>query len=194
MFTPLDGLLLYVVIAAFAVLELISMEQDKPGICTGLLIAALIVLQYCSTLQPLSFVYHYPVQMLIIVGVYFAIGSAWIIIKWFSHVYKMRDQFNRIKPDCINELKRVDHDFDPNRLTDQGKQRIYRLAAQKLGVQILPLQVSQHKAQMYMWWLCWPVSLFWTVLNDPITRLWNFVYNTFGSWMQHISDRSIDLK
>lgn len=191
----LDGFLLYAVILGFAVLELIAMEYDRPGTGTGILLVALIVLQFCSTVQPLTFAYQHPVQALILLGGYFAVGSLWIIIKWFSHVYKVRDRFNAIKQEVIGELKQDANYFRADGgLTEEGKQRVYRVGAQRLAERRLPLQVSDHKAEIYMWWLCWPLSLFWTVLNDPITRLWNFVYSMFGNWMQRISDRSIDLK
>jgi hypothetical protein len=192
-FMILDGFLLYAVILGFAIIELIAMEQDRPGMATGILIVALVVLQFCSTVQPLSFAYHHPVHALIIAGGYFAIGSIWIILKWFSHVYKIRDQFNAIKQDCINQLNQ-DYFLADGSLTEDGKKKVYRIAAIRLQERDLPLQVSEHKGEIYMWWLCWPLSSFWTVLNDPITRLWNFVYSLFGNWMQRISDRSIDLK
>jgi hypothetical protein len=149
-------------------------------------------------MQPLSFAYQHPIHAVIIMGGYFAVGSLWFNIKWFSHVYKVRDRFNAVKQDCIDDLKRVDRDgfnFEADgALTNVGKQRIYKAAALRIHERSLPLQVSDHKAEIYVWWLCWPLSLFWTTLNDPITRLWNFVYSMFGNWMQRISDRSIDLK
>lgn len=198
-FMIFDGFFLYALLFGFVVLELIAMEQDRPTAVTAILIVALIVLQFCSNVQPLSFVYQHPIHALIILGAYFAIGSLWIIIKWFSHVYRVRDQFNAVKQECIDELRRVDHNqtnFTGNgdALTDEGKRRIYKSAAMRINERSLPLQVSHHKADIYMWWLCWPISMFWTALNDPITRLWNFVYSLLGNWMQRISDRSIDLK
>jgi hypothetical protein len=199
-FMMLDGLLLYAVIAVFLVLELIAMEADRPGTCTGILIVGLLVLQYCSPLQPLTFAYHYPVHALILVAAYFFIGSIWIIIKWLSHVYRVRDRFNAVRQECIGALQlssesvRAESFNMDGTLTEEGKIRVYRFGANKIGERNLPLQVSQHKAEIYMWWLCWPVSLFWTILNDPITRLWNFVYSLFGNWMQRVSDRSLDLK
>lgn len=198
-FMMFDGLLLYAIIGSFCIIELISMEYEKPGICTGILIIALIVLELCSSLKPLSFVYEHPLHALIIVGAYFAAGSLWIVIKWVSHVYKVRDRFNAVKQDCIREIGHPSPDplkfFNTDdSLNEAGKQRVYWIAAQKIGEKQLPLQVAQHKAQIYTWWLCWPLSLFWTLLDDPITRLWNFVYNLFGRWMQRISDRSIELR
>jgi hypothetical protein len=197
-FMILDGFLLYIVILGFAVVELIAMEQDRPGSVTAIFIVALLVLQFCSHIQPLSFAFNHPGQALIIVGSYFVVGSIWIIVKWLSHVYTVRDRFNAVKQECIDELKRADQrniNFAADgTLTDDGKLRIYKLGALKINERNLPLLVSQHKSDMYMWWVVWPLSLFWTVLNDPITRLWNFVYNMFGNWMQKVSDRSIDLK
>lgn len=188
-FMMFDGVILYAIILGFCFLELISMEYERPGLCTTILIAALIVLEFCSAIKPLSFAYDHPIHALIIVAAYFAAGSVWIIIKWASHVYKVRDRFNAVKQACLTELN-----ITSEALSDEHKQQVYRLAARKIGEPELPLQVSQHKSKIYMWWLCWPLSLFWTLLDDPITRLWNFVYNLFGRWMQRISDRSLDLK
>jgi hypothetical protein len=196
-FVLFDGLLLYGMIGVFGLLALISMEYDRPGICTAILAIALVVIEYYSTIHPISFVIQHPLDAAMLFGAYFVAGSLWIIIKWFSHVYKVRDRFNDVKQDCIDNLKQKGSGSWFNTdgsLNDEGQAQVYRSAANRIGETELPLQVSQHKADIYMWWLCWPLSLFWTLLSDPITRLWNFVYNLFGNMMQEISNNAFKFK
>lgn len=199
-FLVIDGLFLYGLIGIFSLLALVSMQYERPGLCTVVVAVALAVLQYYSPLQPISFIIHRPIDAAMIAGAYFAAGSIWILIKWFSHVYKIRDRFHEVKDQIIKGMK-SDFGTFPNdyfnqdgSLTLNGSQLLHVRGATRIHERELPPQVSHHKAEIYMWWLCWPLSLIWTMLSDPIIRLWNFVYNLFGNMMQTISDNAFRVK
>jgi hypothetical protein len=206
-FLLLDGLMLYGAIGVFSLLALVSMEYEKPGICTVIVIIALGVLEYYSSLHPLTFAYHNPIDAAVLVALYFCVGTGWIIVKWFSHVYKVRDRFNEVKQDCIKNVREMPDQYSgrtttktkadfvntDGSLTAEGMRLVYDQAAMRIGERHLPLLASEHKGEMYMWWLLWPLSLGWTLLSDPITRLWHFVYNLFGGVMQRISDHAFRL-
>lgn len=198
-FLMFDGFVMYGMIGVFGLLALISMEYDRPGLCTAIVALALLILEYYSPLKPISFAISRPIDALMLFGAYFAAGSLWIIVKWLSHVYKVRDRFNEVKDSILADLKKsksygVPLFKDDGSLTEDGRVVLYSTAAARIHERELPLQVSHHKAEIYMWWLCWPLSLFWTLLCDPITRLWHFVYNLFGGWMQAISDNAFKIK
>jgi len=52
----------------------------------------------------------------------------------------------------------------------------------------MPL-VRNHKGRIIAWMSYWPWSLFWTILNDPIRRLFRRIYYKIKSFLQGISEK-----
>ena len=196
-----DGVFLWLALGIFAVLTLVTVEYEKPGWCTVLIAIAVGFMQFYTAYHPVTFAIQYPLYAVTIVALYFAAGTGWIVLKWLSHVYSVRDRFNTIKQSIIDELKTfkvsatntTGYIAADGTLTADGVTLLYERAARRLGETNLPLKVNDHKGQLYMWWICWPLSLFWTVLNDPIKRLWWFIYNQIGGLLQGISDRAFKI-
>ncbi len=207
-FLILDGIFLWGALGVASILTLMSIEYEKPGWCTIVVLVTLAALEIYSGWHPITFAIQNPVVALTMVAAYFAAGTLWIVLKWLSHVYSVRDKFLEIKDGIMNNLLTMDQtnvrddarlywklaeDGIQKVLTDVGVSRLYREAAGQLGEVALPLKVSEHKAQLYMWWLCWPLSLIWTFVNDPIKRIWHFVYSQVGDLLQNISNRAFKL-
>ncbi len=172
-----DGLLLWSLVGVLSVLTLVTMEFEKPGWCTFLIIAALGIFEFYTNYHPVTFALQHPIDALVVVAIYFATGTLWMVIKWISHVYIVRDKFS--------EFKKQYGDIN-------DRQLFYAKASNAFGYSI-PLKVSNHKSELYMWWLVWPLSLVWTIINDPIKRIWHFVYHQFGDVLQRISDRAFKI-
>ncbi|CAB4162984.1 hypothetical protein UFOVP787_213 [uncultured Caudovirales phage] len=51
------------------------------------------------------------------------------------------------------------------------------------------IKVSNNKERIFGWLFYWPLSAAWTVLNDPIRRIFNFVYSHISGSLQRMSDR-----
>lgn len=41
--------------------------------------------------------------------------------------------------------------------------------------------IALDKTRIIMWMSYWPVSALWTLINDPLHRLYNFIYNRLES-------------
>ena len=192
-FFLLDGLFLWVLLGGFGVLALVSMEYEKPGWYTTVLCAAAAFLEFCTPWHPITQALHHPVYAATLVSLYFVAGTFWIVIKWTSHVYLVKRKFDAVKDDAGNKITGPQFRNPDNSLTADGREKLYQVAAFQIGERELPLRVSRHKSEMYMWWACWPLSMFWTALNDPIKRLWWFVYDQIGNTLQNISNRAFKI-
>lgn len=51
------------------------------------------------------------------------------------------------------------------------------------------IKVSNNKERIFGWLFYWPLSAAWTILNDPIRRIFNFIYNHISGSLQRMSDR-----
>lgn len=54
----------------------------------------------------------------------------------------------------------------------------------------LPLKVSDYKEKIYGWMIYWPLSGVWTLLNDPVRRIVETIYNSISGSLQSISDKA----
>jgi hypothetical protein len=51
-------------------------------------------------------------------------------------------------------------------------------------------QVSHHKSQITAWMTFWPISMAWTMINDPITKAFKEIYYRISSTLQSIADKA----
>lgn len=59
------------------------------------------------------------------------------------------------------------------------------------GVQEYRIEIptaNKNKARIVTWISHWPISLLWTMINDPIKKLLNKIFNVFKGMFQHISN------
>lgn len=112
------------------------------------------------------------------VTIYLVLGVIWSVIKWFSFLHKQKDKLNSLKEVYIerNNLeliaKRIsdsdwlgfvkylsDQKYSPN-----GYDKI------KKREDVIPT-VKGRFSDLTRWIVWWPMSAFWTILNDPLRRI-----------------------
>lgn len=197
----LEGLYLWLIMVGLSIAALFFAENESPKFCTTTIIAALLILEFCTTIHPISSAVNDPVTAALYIAGYIALGTAYIFLKWTSFVYSIRSKFYDIKQDVIESMwKNSDRfgdkkeslflnasDESSRELTDDGIDQLYSSSASRLHVSSLPLEVREYKATIYMWWAIWPISGLWTVVNDPVRRIGNFIYNMSHNTLQRIS-------
>ena len=50
-------------------------------------------------------------------------------------------------------------------------------------------KAHDHKGDILMWMTYWPFSSLWTLINDPIRKIFRTIYTNIASSLQAISDR-----
>lgn len=120
-------------------------------------------------------------------AIYFALGTVWSFIKWFSYLHKAKDTLRGFKADFVKKTKAVlkkdgtfeDHDFagfadylNDHHYLGRGASRIGTRA------DVQP-SMSDNFSDLVRWIVWWPFSAFWTILNDPIRRLAEFIVRRF---------------
>ncbi len=58
------------------------------------------------------------------------------------------------------------------------------------GIKSIIPSAMTHKERIVTWILWWPTSAFWTILNDPLVRLANWMYSKFQGLYRRIADRA----
>lgn len=54
---------------------------------------------------------------------------------------------------------------------------------------VTPPKAAENKGTIISWMSYWPVSVFWYVINDPVKKFFNFVYERTGKVYDRITDR-----
>jgi len=123
-------------------------------------------------------------------AIYFAIGTAWSFIKWFSYLHKVKDELRKHKENFVHKYKIVLRDNGTLQDTDFGQFAEYLIAMRYSPLKgfgalsnvtradVIPT-VSGRFSDLTRWVIWWPFSAFWTLLNDPIRRLAEFIVKRF---------------
>jgi len=45
-------------------------------------------------------------------------------------------------------------------------------------------KVGKHKMRIYVWIAYWPWSFVWTMINDPVRKIFNRIYASIAGWLQ----------
>lgn len=62
------------------------------------------------------------------------------------------------------------------------------LADPSLVVQRIKPEASKHKAAITEWIAFWPISFAWTMLNDPVRKIVNYIFSRIKGTFQRMSD------
>ena len=130
----------------------------------------LVVLQLFTDVRPFSYVMNDPLRASVIAAGYVILGIGYVWYKWSS--------YTRMAARQIRNSLASNSRMDAND------------AARRLGYRSIPLQVSTYKARIMGWMIYWPLSLAWTLLNDPIRRLYEAIYNSIAKSLQEISNKA----
>lgn len=119
---------------------------------------------------------------------YLVVGVLWSFVKWFSFLMNFRDKLREKKVAFLKARNLNVTGQIPESMVDDFKAYLnssYDSDGRRL--QFKP-QASDNKARIVAWMSFWPFSFIGTVLNDPIRRLFNFLFNQFKAFYQRMSD------
>lgn len=210
------NLILISILLACFIGEVILTESELFGWSTILLIVAGGVCYYFNIYGAALWVKSHLPQCLEFAGVYLIIGVVWSFIKWFSYLVKYREDWQKAKnADADNkklwiELKKEDLvsglSFNQNvryknrnednlfapPSNDEEWEQYYKAnypSYEKLSRKFKKPLASANKARITAWMAFWIFSMFGTIINDPIRRLFNFAFSSLKELYQKMSDK-----
>lgn len=169
-----------------SILMIYWIDREYSGLATGSLLVTGAILQWIFGIDIIGYIGRHPS----VVGYgaigYFVVGTLWAIIKWWFFVVGERRKYDEAKAKFLadkkitgpipNDLKEAFADFINRRYGDDS-------------IEIRP-QVTNHKARIYMWMAYWPFSALWTLINDPVRRIFREIYARIRATLQKISDHA----
>jgi hypothetical protein len=165
------GFWVLTVVSAVIMSELL--DNNYPGSATILAIVTVAVLAFFGGVNPLNWIQQHPGESVIAVVGYFVVGVAWSLVKWYFFLLNLRR--------CLVEIRNKHPDLTRQDVIEQ--QHCWALQGE------WPPQVSKNKSRVIGWMALWPASMLWTMINDPVRRICEGIYNLAGSLFQIISNR-----
>jgi len=150
-----------------------------------------------------------PLTVAMWAGAYFFAGAGWSIVKWFLFTNKEGEKFGALKLQYlakVNKANNLDTQLEvdiktkiPDELIVNFNkfllEKYYRYRHQNPDYDERTLEgvipsAMQNKEKIVTWILWWPTSAFWTILNDPLVRLANWIYSKFQGLYKKIAYRA----
>lgn len=101
-----------------------------------------------------------PISTILLAVGYILIGVVWSVVKWYFHLQNVAEDMRYIAPDLADDAY-VKSCYD----------------------------VSDNKERILNWMTYWPLSGAWTLVNDPVRKLFNLVFDRFVSIYQNMADK-----
>jgi len=142
-----------------------------------------------------KYIFNNPLPCLGYVVAYFAIGAFWSIIKWYLFLTGIRGDYYTEKRRWLG----VESDQGENPPIPSHRKSEWRAHLDGMGSRYSPtilaqfahgmIRPSKHKETLTMWIIYWPISMVWTLLNDPIKRLANWIYYKLAKLYRDMSKK-----
>ncbi len=164
----------FIVLCIFEFILLsVCFVAEKPGFATLSLIVTCAAFQWWYDIPILQTVRLNPPLAIGLIIVYVVVGVLWSFVRWWIHLHREKDRY-LADVSTWRECKRLPPgDLVPDELKsewrDSGVARKWRGK--------LPPLASDSKTLITSWIMYWPISIVWTLLDEPVRRLAVFAYN-----------------
>lgn len=182
-FFVLFGMWWWILVGLFVMADIYFLERDNGFAATSSFVAFVVTIFFFGDWNPFPTMMADPLWALTLVLGYFAFGAGWALAKWYFHGLNVRDEYRNVKARFFKQ-NGIAGDKIPQKLVAQWENTFERNFPRGA-----PPNWMENKASILMWMSHWPFSFVWTVLNDPIRRIFMFIYSRLGSLMQRITDR-----
>jgi len=193
----------WLLVTVASILVLCCIEFEKGFFAFVTLVVTAVVLEKFGGLQILAHIKAHPLWVLGYVGAYFFLGTFWGVNKWWFFVRRQREKYdearNLFEEDCKSGNYRVCYagaeilPEEPEKaalvMKEEWAHCVEHGSYDAVTFTYKP-DPKKHKALIMSWMAYWPWSFFWTLLNDPIKRIFRGIIHRISGFMKRMSDRA----
>lgn len=187
---------------------LVFIENEWPGWALFSIIGTFCLLHWCGNLSLITYITANPWMIGIGAIIYILVGAPWGCLKWWFHLRNLRERYIEIRHEWFTILPRkIKRGNEPEaeidaykevvaakKITENAKEYWQKYVEDTYGYEMRggkfqkPL-LRHNKRRIILWMGYWPFSMLWTVINDPVRKLFRQVYHSFEGVLQQITDR-----
>jgi len=168
----------WVAIAIFTIAMLALIEYEKPFSAFLVIAVTLSMFEFGAGYDLFAWVVSNPLLTVEFIVGYIVLGIMWSIAKWFFFVLNARDRYSAKRQQWLKDLK----------LGETLEQYIIR--ARPSAYDQFPPSPVANRDRIILWMAYWPFSALWTLINDPLKRIWRFTFNRITAFLTWISNRA----
>lgn len=156
------------------ILILVSMSADRGYLITstGIFLVFLALVSMSNNIDIISYIGSNPITSISAVLGYFGVGVIWAFIKWYCWLKKEKSLWLE---DSIHSVIRSTSDGVGSNITSA-----------------IPPKITNYKDQIISWMALWPCSVFWTVINDPVRKVFELTFVKLANTFQSMADREFN--
>jgi hypothetical protein len=193
----------WILLGILTFIILVAVAHDSGVSATVSVLITIIFFQWLGGFGSMAFQYAKENLWIVFIyaGGYLLIGLLWAIVKWWFLVSSYRRRYDSAKSRFLRQHS-AEGSTIPNDLRDAWRKHVvdedlgfrnrtylsYESEASQVVSALVP-DVTQEKASIIRWLTYWPWSMLWTLIDDPVKRFFNFLYEQIGAFMQAIADR-----
>lgn len=160
----------WIFFGAWALILFVSVENDAPGYATLATLAFIALFGFWGVMPGGGNLFLLlagnPVIAVSCVVAFFVLGTAWSVVKWWFYVREMADKRRE-------------------QIASHGKdEHVYGLIRKPL--------VRDNKSRIMTWMCFWPFSFVWTMINDPVRKVFTAIYMRIKDTLQKMSDKAFE--
>lgn len=168
------GFWLFTAASIIGMLTFINFQ--KGAAATFVAVITILGFQFYSGIDIFGHIKAHPWSLATWGGAYAVCGIATGVFKWWRFVRNNRAKYLEAKAEFIADGKSLN---DWPRYRDAGDYHAIRFTFEPAA--------RRHKAAITMWMTYWPLVLVWTVINDPVRKFFNWVYDSVTGLLESIS-------
>lgn len=188
--------------AAFLIVSffiIVFLENEKRTGATLLTLVAIAAIIGLGNMGVFTWIAAHPLLLLGYIGGYIAVGAGYGFLKWWlllsdtARKYRakrtawLERQVETVQPERKSDYKEA---LRTGKLMGRVKSNWIKYFSDVYEYRNLkkPL-VSRNKGKIIGWMTYWPWSGLWMLINDPIRRIFRYLYEHISGLLQRMSDR-----
>lgn len=178
-------------------LMLVFIENEKPFWATSAILLTFGALHFFGDFNVFAAAVRHPVTAVVMTAAYFVLGTVYAVFKWWRFVSIQREKYDELKREFLSNngvFAPFSTSTVPAALQRKWEAAVgdmnsgYRRRAHSVS-SVAP-SPKAHKGLILTWMCYWPWSFVWTMINDPVKRLFRYIYSQIQSTLQRISDHA----
>lgn len=167
----------WALLAISSILILTCIENDREFAAFLSVIGTAVAVQLFSGVSLLHILIYNPAAIFWGALLYLAIGTAWSFFKWFLHVKDERKEYDKKLVKYEEKLARTKKMTPADRHWNKPPKPDAEIP-----------QAMEYKSRIVGWMTFWPWSALWFVINDPVRRAFNAIYEKLQGTYQSIAN------
>lgn len=161
---------------------LLGVFFEAPKTSTALVMITVGVLWFFFDIPIFSAIWNNPLWAMLGFIAYFVVGTGWSMVKWLLHVTRLKDDF-------LEDREKWLKSEAGNLPSEEVELAWWNSFEGSQWRPKIPAHASNHKELITLWIMYWPWSALWTLLDDPLRRLVNWIYRQIQFVYVRISDK-----